>query len=107
MLKSVFEYQAYKPYLHDLVRSKGRGEKSKIARVLRCHVAYVSQVLKGSAQFSLEQADVLSTYLGHSDDEVEYFNLLVSHARSGSASLSERLERKILHVLKERLVLEN
>jgi uncharacterized protein (TIGR02147 family) len=107
MLKALFEYYNYKHYLNDYTSSKNRGEKSKISEALRCHIAYVSQVLNGDAHFSLEQADLLNHYLGHSDEESDFFLLFVSHARAGSESLRKRFDDKIKKILKDRLSLEN
>jgi uncharacterized protein (TIGR02147 family) len=107
VLKPVFEYRDYKAYLNDHVRSKGRGERSRIAEVLRCHLAYVSQTLGGPAQLSLEQADVLNTHLAHSEDEADYFLLLVSFARAGTASLRKLYETRIRRTLQDRTMLEN
>lgn len=106
-MKSVFEYRDYKLYLRDYLEAKGRGEKSRIAEVLRCHLAYVSQVLNSAAHLSFEQADILSLHLAHSEDEQEYFLLLVSYSRAGSASLRKRYEEKIRKILQQRTVLEN
>jgi uncharacterized protein (TIGR02147 family) len=107
MAKSVFDYPDYKPYLSERILERGRGERSRIAEALRCHLAYVSQVLNGSADFSLEQADLLNTYFNHSEDEAEFFLLLVSRARAGLPSLEKRFDSRIKRTLQDRLMLEN
>lgn len=107
MTSSVFDYRDYKIYLRDWIQNKGRGEKSRIAQALKCHLAYVSQVLHGTAQLSFEQADALNNHLLHTEDEGEFFLLLVSHARAGSVSLSRFYEKKIHHTLEQRIILEN
>jgi len=104
---TVFEYRDYKDYLRKHVLERGRGEKSRVAEVLRCHLAYVSQVLGGSADFSLEQADALNEYLGHAEDEAEYFLLLVNYARAGTDSLRKFHEKRIRKTLHERSLLES
>jgi uncharacterized protein (TIGR02147 family) len=106
-MKAVFDFEDYKDYLRELMDERGRGERSRVAGALRCHVAYISQVLGAQAQLSLEQADQLSGYLGHSEEEQEFFLLLVSHARAGSASLRRRFELKIRMHRQERASLEN
>lgn len=107
MVKSVFEYRDYKAFLRDRIAEKGRGEKSRMAGVLRCHLAYVSQVLRGGAQLSPEQADLLNPFLAHSEEEADFFLLLVLYARAGTASLRKLYEGKIRRVLQERTQLEN
>ena len=87
MKKALFEYSDYKLYLSDKIDGMpkhGRGERSKLAEALRCHLAYVSQVLKGEAQLSLEQADIINQYFDHSPDEADFFLLLVQAARAGT-----------------------
>lgn len=95
METGVFDYRDYKTYLVAWIREHGRGEKSRIAEALRCHGAYVSQVLHGNADLSLEQADALNTYCNHSEAEAEFFLLLVGHARAGTTNLKRRYASKI------------
>lgn len=106
----VFEFQDYKAYLSTWIASRpggGRGEKSRIAERIRCQLAYVSQVLSGTANFSLEQSEALCPLLEHTEDEAEYFMLLVQRARAGTTGLEQYFERKIQKLLNQRLVLKN
>lgn len=107
MRSSLFDHRDYKDYLRAKVAERGRGERSRIAEALRCHLAYVSQVMAGEAQFSLEQADALNIYLGHSEDEADFFLLLVSQARAGTASLRKVYEARVRKTLHDRTMLEN
>lgn len=103
----LFEHQSYKAYLKGLVEARGRGEKSRLAQSARCHLAYVHQVLQGAAHFSFEQAELINTYLAHTDEESEFFLLLVSYERAGSDSLRRRYERKINAVITARTQLDH
>jgi uncharacterized protein (TIGR02147 family) len=106
---SIFEFQHYKTYLNAWLRSqpkRGRGKRSELARAARCHTAYVSQVLAGRAHFSLEQAELLSRFLGLARAEAQYLLLLVQHARAGSAGLRELLDEQIRKALEKRLSLK-
>ncbi|OFZ52170.1 MAG: hypothetical protein A2428_09825 [Bdellovibrionales bacterium RIFOXYC1_FULL_54_43] len=110
MNKGLFELDDYKEYLAHVIRSRpkaGHGEKSRIAQALQCHVAYVSQVLNGPAQFSLEQAEMLNRYLAHSETESEYFLLLVLYGRAGTANLKEHYRKKVLQAQEQQLSLKN
>jgi uncharacterized protein (TIGR02147 family) len=98
----VFKYLNYKDYLKALIDARPRGERSRVAEVLRCHLAYISQVLNGGADFSLEQAESLNGYLGHSPEESDFFILLVSLGRAGTAALRSFYQRKITAALEER-----
>ena len=106
----VFEFTSYKEYLLHWILSRphaGRGERSRIAETLQCQLAYISQVLSGSAHFSFEQAEALNTSLDHTDDEAEFFLLLVHSERAGTQALQKRIKNKIKETLNQRLILRN
>ncbi|OFZ21610.1 MAG: hypothetical protein A2X94_00275 [Bdellovibrionales bacterium GWB1_55_8] len=108
--KSVFEYENYKAYLTDSIAQKpsaGRGEKSRMAKALQCHLAYVSQVLNGAAHFSLEQGEVLNRYLGHHEAESDFFLLLILYGRAGSANLEAYYAKKVRETRERSLSLKN
>src|ERR1700733_19454 len=110
MQNSVFDYKEYKRYLRDFIRSQpsgGHGLRSKIAEALSCHITYVSQVLNKGAHFSLEQADELSRFLGHTKDEGNYFLLLVQVERAGTTSLKNKFKDQIEVIREKRLVLKD
>ena len=107
---SVFEFTHYKEYLLQWISNRphhGRGERSRIAETLHCQLAYISQVLSGSAHFSFEQAEALNALLDHTDDEAEFFLLLVHLERAGTPALQKRVKKKIKETLNQRLVLRN
>ena len=107
---NVFEYQDYKPYLAEWIHSRpgnGRGEKSRMAERARCQLAYISQILNGPAHFSLEQAEALNPLLEHTEDEGDFFLLLLQRSRAGTPTLRRYFDRKIQNVLNQRLVLKN
>lgn len=107
--ESIFDYKDYKEYLKDLLKQKpkrGHGFKSAIADAIRCQSAYISRVLNGNAHFSLEQAHDLNSYLGHSEEESDFFIFLVSYARSGTQALQKFFLKKISETLNKRLILK-
>lgn len=107
---NIFEFMDYKAYIRSWIDSRpngGRGEKSKIAQASRCHLAYVSQVLTGSSDFNLEQAESLNTLLEHGEDEAHFFLLLVEFGRAGTTSLKRHFEKQIQKIFNERLLLKN
>ncbi len=106
----VFEYQEYKSYVLAWVAARPdgtRGVKSRIAERIQCQLAYVSQIFAGSAHLSIEQAEALNGFLGHSDEEGEYFVLLVQSARAGTHSLREFFKKQVQRHLNQRLILKN
>ena len=107
----IFHYDDYKIYLNnrldDLSRGGGRGARSRLSQALGCQTAYTAQVLKGHAHFSLEQADAANDYLGHSEEEANYFLLLLQKARAGTPKLRERFERELTKIKEARMLLKN
>lgn len=109
MKKPIFDYLSYRNYLKDWIQAhpgNGRGLKSGIAEAIHCQVSYVSRVLQGAAEFSLEQADALNAFVGHSRPESEFFLLLVQYERAGSVSLENHFKRQIDEILQKRLLLK-
>lgn len=102
---SVFNHAEYKAYLKERLGSASRrtGAKAAAARAIGCHTTYFSQVLNDRADLSLEQAESLNRFLGHTEEESEFFLLLVSYARAGTRFLREHFQRQIDRQLEKRL----
>ncbi len=93
----------YKIYNGDRAR---RGELSSLAEAIPCQTSYLSRVMSGESDLSLEQADCVGKYLGLSQDENSFFLLLVQHARAGTQSLRAHFKRNIVAAQEERLNLQ-
>lgn len=93
----VYKYGDYREYLAARLPISGadRGSRSRLASALGCQTAFVSQVLHGEANFSLEHAIGVSQFLGHTEAEEEYFMALVHLARAGTAALGEYFQRRL------------
>lgn len=104
---TVFEFEDYKKYLRIAISSRGRGEKSRVALAIRCHLTYVSQVLHGGAHLSLEQAEAMSRHLGHAPEETDFFLLLVLENRAGTQELKKHYGKKIRQALEQRSLLKS
>lgn len=107
--KTVFECKTYKTYLfHSLGGYRARtGLRTKAAEYIRCQTAYLSKVLNEDADLSLEQALLMSEFLGHDSEENDFFLLLVQKARAGSSKLTAYYEKKIQFHLEQRLNIRN
>lgn len=101
----IWDFTEYKPYLiAQLGGAHTRtGLRKELAEHIPVHTTFVSQVLKGKADFSLEQAEAINEFLEHTDDEAEYFILLLMKDRAGTRPLKVRFERKIKVMRDERL----
>lgn len=95
-INSVFEENSYKKFLNSHIRSLpkgGHGVRLRLAEALSCQSTYVSQVLRGVAHFSLEQADVVARFFELTEAESEYFLLLVQEERAGTRELRAHFRR--------------
>ncbi len=106
-MKTVFEFREYKAFLHQALDGLGRGSRSQLADALKCDTAYISRVLKGGADLSLEQAESCASFLGLTSEEVHYFLLLVQEARSGTTPLKKYFRAQMDRIHQERLDLKN
>lgn len=87
----LFDHKSYKKYLLSALggAAKRTGQRAKAAAAMNCQLAYLSRVLNGDADLSLEQAIRLSEYLEHTSDEKKYFLLLLQKDRSGTKELEK------------------
>ena len=110
MNKDIFDYRDYKVYLQAWIArapGKGWGLQTQMAIKMGCQTGYVSQVLNGNANFSLEHAETLNQYIGHNEEEGRFFILLVEWARAGTVDLRKRFQNEIERILQQRLVLKD
>lgn len=107
---SLFEYSTYRSYLKSYLKSlprKGRGELTRIATRLHVNTSLLSQILGGTREFTSEQSYELSKYLGHTELELEYFQLLVQIDRAATHNLKTHLQEKLLRMRNEALKIAN
>lgn len=110
MEKQLYDYDSYKEYLNDRIKnspSKGHGMKRVIAEAIGCQAAFVTQVLKGEPNFSLEQGVRLNSFLGHSKEESKFFMYLLHLGRAGSIELEDFFKQEIKEIRKYRSDLKN
>lgn len=110
MKKSLFEHEDYKAYLRDRIEdspSKGRGMKLKIAEYTGCQTSFISQVLNGTANFSLEQGIKLNKFFDHTKEESRYFIFLLHSERAGSEELKSFLKDEMKEIVDKRSDLKN
>ncbi len=102
-MKSIFEFSDYKAYLETVEahrKAYERGFRSRLADFLGCKSGYISHVLNGDADFSLEQALKVAKFLHLKSKEQKYMLLLVEFARAGDHELKAHFENE-LRALKE------
>jgi uncharacterized protein (TIGR02147 family) len=94
---TVFDFSTYRTYLRAALEAPGKrsGIKARVAEAMDSQPAFLSRVLVGQASLSLEQADKVSHFLGHTADEHHFFLLLLQHERAGSVRLKAYFRKQI------------
>lgn len=98
-MTSVYQFDNYKKFFVTWIESQpkqGHGEYRRLALHLNVSTTLISQVFNGDKDMSLEMAAEICDYLLLSDDEADYFILLVEHAKAGSHKLKLRLAKQIV-----------
>jgi uncharacterized protein (TIGR02147 family) len=108
MDKEIYSFTDYRLYIKYKIyngdRAK-RGELSALAEAIPCQSSYLSRVMSGESDLSLEQADSAGKHMGLSQDENSYFLNLVQYSRAGTQSLRSHFKRTITSAQEERLTL--
>jgi uncharacterized protein (TIGR02147 family) len=93
---NLFEFTDYHAFLDATLPTSGkeRGSRVRLATALGVQKGFVSAVIHGSSELNLEQAFKVSQFLSHTDDEQDYFLLLVQCARAGSKDLEKYFRGK-------------
>ena len=106
---SVFEFIEYKPYLKQKLDALNRlewGYKQKTAAYLGCQASYLSQILTGKPDLTIEQAHKLNARFLHDKTESRYFILLVEKGRAVSKELKLFFHEQIIELQESRFDLK-
>ncbi len=110
MEKSLYTYNYYKTYLLDRIKREpkaGRGVRQKMAEYICCQVAYISHVLSGDRDFSVEQAEAITRFFAMTSDESEYFIWLIEKERAGTSQARDFFEKLLQQKREKYLQLKN
>ena len=110
MDKTIYSYSHYKNYLKERIRSEpkaGRGVRQRMARSIGCQAAYVSHVLVGERDFSVEQAEAITRFFSMTSDESEYFVWLLERDRAGTPQSKAFFEKLLQQKREKHLQLKN
>lgn len=97
-MAQVFDFTDYRKYLAQSLDERSRtmrGARSRLAEFLDVKPGYISQVLSGLSDLSVDQAGRANSFFCHTDEQGFYFILLVEFARSGYHETRELLGRQI------------
>ncbi len=103
MRRTIFNFKNYKKFMKYELRNRkpSHGLKAKLASVTGVQSTYISQVLNGPANFTLEQAERSCSFFEFSKQEKTFFILLVEYERAGTLSLKEHFLEEINQYLKK------
>ena len=82
---------------------KGWGELNRWSKHIGVHPSLLSQVLSGTKDLNLEQAQALAELLGLMPIEADYFLLLVQWERAGTQKLKKYFKNKMDEIVKSAL----
>lgn len=104
-MNSIWDFTSYREYLVAQMGAEGTrtGRRKELANHIGVHTTFVSLVLTGRAEFSLEQGEAINQFLGHTDEESEFFLQLILLERAGTVALKRRLKQKVENLRKDRL----
>ena len=105
----LFAFNDYKPYLAEKVTHEAgldRTYRTRLSEHVRCQPSYLSQVLNGKPDFTLEQAHRLNHFLLHDKVECRYFILLVEKSRASTRELVQFFNEQIEEAKKARFNLK-
>jgi uncharacterized protein (TIGR02147 family) len=91
----IFTCENHCEFLNEVFKNKERGFLSRVAEVLETHPSYVSRILNGTNNLTLDQGFMLGKWLGLDETEQDYLSLLIQKDRAGSKAYREALEMKL------------
>src|SRR5665213_82836 len=87
----------YRKLLEEKIKenSSVRGYQTKLAEAAGCQKAFISQILKGTANLSLDHGISLAQFWGFSETDTEYFLNLIQMERAGTQILRQYFSRQL------------
>lgn len=97
MKPNIYEFNSYRAYLKERLEYLGprSGLKRKAAESLQVHTTFISQVILGKAELSLDQGERMNSFLSHNENEAEFFLDLIIFERASDAKLKKRFETRL------------
>lgn len=96
-IEFIFLAKDYRNFLFSKLESKEsiRGTKSKLCDFLKIQTSFLSHVLKGRAEMSLDQAYKTAEFFSLNHIETEFFMILVQKEKAGTQSLKNYFDSKL------------
>jgi len=111
-MNNLFEFSDYRTFIKssaDPSRSgtKRSGELKKIAESARVFPSYLSQILNGRRDLTLDQAIQIADHFGFGDLERKYFLTLVQISRAATSRLKDELNSELKELKLQHLKLSS
>jgi uncharacterized protein (TIGR02147 family) len=97
----LFDYSSYRQFIKDWIeeaKSQRTSNLSRLAEALQVHPTFLSHVLGGGKDLSLEQAALLGSHLELTPLEVDYLFALIQLERAGNSKLKAYWKEKKLQI---------
>lgn len=107
-MDNIFQYTNFRGYMEEKLATPpyGRGSRGRMAHFLNCQPSFISQVMKGKNELSLEHAHQLNLFFEHDQDESNFFIHLVLLSKAGSTGLAGHLENQLREIKEKALSIE-
>lgn len=103
-MANIYSFNSYKDYLKEVCEASAtKGIKKKLAEAAGCQAAYLSQCLAGKVHLTEDHAYGASEFLGLSEEEQDYFILLVQLERASHFKFKNHLKKKIKKIREKNL----
>lgn len=102
---NIFEFSDYREYLKGWIEEAKAAKTSNLTRMAEAaavHPTFLSHVLAGTKELSLEQAALISEYIGFTDLEQDYFFAIIHIDRAGNQKLKKYWQAKKSEIEKEK-----
>lgn len=107
-MNSLFESGDYRAYIKEKLSAPphGRGAQGRLADFLGCQPSFISQVLGGKNELSLEHAHQINLFFEHSEDERSYFLNLVLISKAGTPGLRKYLDDQLSQIRNQAMAVD-
>ena len=102
---NIFEFSDYRDFIKkwlDQAKRKKSCNLTQLAQAAQVHPTFMSHMLNGHKELSLEQAHFIADRLQMTSLEKDYFFILIQLDRAGTKSLREYWAEKKQHIEKEK-----
>ena len=105
---NVFQFSDYRAYLHKkLGEGQRNGLRQRLAELLNCQAAHLSQVLNGKNHLSIEHAFGVNTFFSHSEKESDYFLTIVQAGRAGTIEARDYFQKRAQKIKEQSLKVQD